>query len=137
MPDLIAAMLTIIALAAISSLVSGASYLEVLLPSGLPIGNALAEVALSFPAGAAVALSQPHTWLRRIAAASLLIGLAWLPISIALAGNLALNFSGSHGAVWMGFTLAITLAVFGVLGWAFISRVFLRRCHAGSSSKAA
>jgi drug/metabolite transporter (DMT)-like permease len=66
-----------------------------------------------------------------------MVGLAWLPISIALAGNLVLNFNGSRGSVWLGFTLAIALAVFGVVGWALINRLLRGLLRARSSSKAA
>jgi hypothetical protein len=137
MSNFIAAMFLMVALAAISLLVSGPSYLEAPLPGGLPIGNVLAELAFSTPAGAAIALSQPRTWLRRIAATTFMVGLAWLPISIALAGNLVLNFNGSRGSVWLGFTLAIALAVFGVVGWALINRLLRGLLRARSSSKAA
>lgn len=124
---LTATLLIIITVGAIYSLVSGAPYLETPLPGGLPIGNVIAAVAFIAPAGAALALSRPGTWLRRFAATSFLVALAWLPMSIVLAGNLELNFNGSGGFIWMNFTLAIALAAFGVLAWALISRLFRGR----------
>lgn len=84
-----ALVLIVVAGGAIFSLVSGAPYLEVLLPGGLPLGNALAAIGACAAAGAAIALSQPASLLRRFSVASFAAALAWLPISVAPAGNLA------------------------------------------------
>lgn len=47
--------------------------------------------------------------LRAIARGILCAAIAWLPLSIALAGNLALNFNGGRGLAWIAMTLATTL----------------------------
>ncbi|MEX2494433.1 MAG: hypothetical protein WD448_00010 [Woeseia sp.] len=113
-------LLTLVTVGAMFSLVSGAFYLEVPLPGGLPIGNALVAIGLCSAAGAAIGLSQPGTLLRRVSTASFVAALAWLPVSVALAGNLALNFSGPQGILWIGLSLSTVVAVLGSLVWALI-----------------
>jgi ABC-type uncharacterized transport system permease subunit len=61
--------------------------------------------------------------------------IAWLPISVALAGNLALNFKGPHGIAWLGLSLATVLAVLGSLAWAVV-RLLLKSRLNGSSDAA-
>ena len=111
---------------ALLSLVMGASYLETMLPGGLPIGNALSAIGLCAPAGAAVALSSSRTALRRVSVAALIAAISWLPVSIALAGNLALNFQGDRGEAWLIFSAAVGVAVFCTLGWALIAALISR-----------
>lgn len=98
---------------AVGALVSGAEFLEVLLPGGLPIGNAVAAVAMCAAPASAFALSQPHTRLRRVAAATVVAAGAWLPVSVILAGNLTLNFSGVAGTVWLALTVVTSSAALG------------------------
>jgi hypothetical protein len=132
----IIAWLIMVAIGVTVSLVSGASYLEISLPGGLPIGNALAAIGLCSAAGAAVGLSQSGTSLRRISAASFVAAIGWLPISVVLAGNLALNFKEPHGFAWLGLSLATVLAVLGSLAWAVVRLLLKGRPNAGSSTAA-
>jgi hypothetical protein len=62
--------------------------------------------------------------------------IAWLPISVALAGNLALNFKEPHGFAWLGLSLATVLAVLGSLAWAVVRLLLKGRPNAGSSTAA-
>jgi len=128
------AVLSLLALAVISlaSLVSGASYLEFALPGGLPAGNALAAIVLVSAAAVPVLLSSRGSALRAIALATLAAAAAWLPLSIALAGNLALNFASGRGSIWLGFTLAVIVAVLCMLAWALVSRLAAMRRRAGA-----
>ena len=113
------ALLLVIAAFAVLSLVSGASYLETMLPGGLPLGNALTAIGLCAAAGSAVGLSARGTALRLVSVASLIGAAAWLPASIALAGNLTLNFfHGGRGDVWLVFSADIAAGVLCALGWA-------------------
>jgi hypothetical protein len=109
--------LVLFALAAIciGVLVFGASYSERALPGGLPLGNVLASIGLCSFAGTAFYLSPVASIRRRISGVVLLAAILWLPISIALAGNLALNFSGFRGTVWMIISYATAIAVLGSL----------------------
>jgi len=129
------AVLSLLALAVISlaSLVSGASYLEFALPGGLPAGNALAAIVLVSAAAVPVLLSSPGSALRTAALATLAAAAAWLPLSIALAGNLALNFTSGRGSIWLGFTLAVIVALLCMLAWALVSRFAAMRRRAGAA----
>lgn len=112
--------LVLFALAAISIgvLVSGASYSEWVLPGGLPLGNALAAIGLCSLAGSAHNLSPVGSVRRRISQTVLVLTVLWLPISIALAGNLELNFSGSRGTAWLVISSATAIVVLGSLAFA-------------------
>ncbi|QSX74246.1 hypothetical protein HIV01_013740 [Lysobacter arenosi] len=102
-------------------LLTGAAWIESELPGGLPAGNALAALSLCALAAVPVAMSVPGTALRRASLAVLIAAAAWLPISIALAGNLALNFAGDRGGIWLMVTLAVIVGVAGTLLWASIA----------------
>jgi hypothetical protein len=108
------------------SLVLGAPYLETRLPGGLPLGNALAGLGLCAMAGAAVVLSARGTALRIASLASLVGAALWLPASVALAGNLELNFGGGRGSVWLALSLAVVANVGCTLFWALVASVLAR-----------
>ena len=133
MPRTAVGLLLVVAAFALLSLVLGAPYLESQLPGGLPIGNALAAVGLCAAAGAAVGLSAGCTALRRLSVASLLGALAWLPVSIALAGNLDLNFHGGHGMAWLVLSVAILAAVLCALGWGLAAALLAKYRRSGSA----
>jgi hypothetical protein len=118
--------LVLFALAAISIgvLVSGASYSEWVLPGGLPLGNALAAIGLCCLAGSAYNLSPVGSVRRRISQAVLVVTVIWLPISIALAGNLELNFSGARGTAWLVISSVAAIAVLGSLALAIAGALF-------------
>ena len=126
LPRKIAALLLVIAAFAVLSLVSGAAYLETRLPGGLPFGNALTAIGLCAMAGAAVSLSPRRTARRVVSVASLMGAAAWLPVSIAMAGNLTLNFHGGRGDSWLAFSAAVAAAVLCALGWALVASVIAR-----------
>lgn len=126
MQQIFVALLLILAAFALLSLVSGASYLETMLPGGLPLGNALTAIGLCAAAGAAVGLSARRTALRLASVASLIGAAAWLPASIALAGNLRLNFHGGNGVAWLVLSVAIAAAVLGVSAWALVASLLAR-----------
>lgn len=126
-------LLLIVAAFSILSLALGAPYLETLLPGGLPMGNALAAVGLCAAAGAAVGLSARRTALRRVSVASLIGAIAWLPASIALAGNLNLNFHGGDGTAWLVLSVAISAAVLCSLTWALAASLLAKHRRTGSA----
>jgi hypothetical protein len=115
-------MLLVITVVSVTSLVSGAGYLEIVLPGGLPAGNAIASLGLVAPAAVAVLLGAPGSPLRAAALGTFCAAVAWLPVSIALAGNLALNFTGWRGSVWLGVSLVIHVAVLCTLAWSLVAR---------------
>jgi hypothetical protein len=126
MPKTIIAVLLATAGFAIASLASGASYLEAPLLGGLPFGNALAALGLCATAGIAVELSSRGTTLRAVPLAALAAATAWLPASIALAGNLTLNFTDGRGAVWLAFSLAVVAGVTTAVVWALVAALLAR-----------
>ncbi len=127
--------LILIAIASIAFLFSGAEYLQQALPGGLPFGNALTAIGLISAAAAAVGLGQAGTVLRRISWSALVAAVAWLPVSIGLAGNLALNFSGTRGSLWIGLSLATVVVVLFSLGWALV-RWVVALCSRSNSTTA-
>lgn len=133
MPKIVVALLLIAATFTVVSLVSGASYLETVLPGGLPLGNALTAMGLCAAAGSAVGLSARRTALRLVSMASLIGAAAWLPVSIALAGNLTLNFHGGRGGAWLTLSVAIVAAVLFALIWALADSLLARFRRAGAA----
>jgi hypothetical protein len=132
MKKMIVAVLVAVAAFSVWSLVSGASYLEAMLPGGLPLGNVLFPLGPAAVAGVAVLLSVPRTALRLVSAISLVVAALWLPVSILLAGNLTLNFSGWRDSAWLVYTTAMGLAVLGSLGWALVASLLAMRRRAGA-----
>lgn len=135
MQKMIIVILLAIAAFAVLSLASGSTYLEVMLPGGLPLGNVLSALAPCAIAGATVLLSAPRTALRVVSVTSLIAAVTWLPASVVLAGNLALNFSGWRGSVWFAYTIAVAVVALGSLVLALVASLFAIRRRAGASSR--
>lgn len=133
MPVMLA--LVFVAVASTAALMSGESFLEVPLPGGLPAGNLLAAIALCSLAVAAVGLSRPGTLLWHLSITSLLAASAWLPVSIALAGNLALNFDGFRGQLWIWMSLAVIALVLLAALAAAIDRLVRKRLARRSTGR--
>lgn len=123
----IAASLLGAALVSAASLAFGGRHLEILLPGGLPVGNALAAIMLGAAAGAAILFARRGSHLRALSWIALAAALAWLPVSVLLAGNAALVFGNGRGDVWTVLTLctlglvalSLMLAV-ATASWAFL-----------------
>lgn len=113
----------LLALAAVSllSLVLAADYIETRLPGGLPVGNVLAALVFVAGAGIAVVLGRRGTRVGTVSRGLLLVAVAWLPLSIGLAGNPELNFSGARGSAWLAMSLALLVAVCCTVPWAAVS----------------
>lgn len=122
-----------VAIFSVWSLGSGADYLEWRLPGGLPLGNVLAAAGLVGLAGVAVELSRKRSVLRPASWVSLALAVAWLPVSIALAGNLELTFSGGRGTLWIGLTLGIAVVVLGCAAGVVVSRIRGRPRRGGAA----
>jgi hypothetical protein len=106
-------LLLFLALFALGSIISGTEYLVLPLPGGVPLGNLLAAAVFICLAGAAFLLAAGHRRLRQLCAGNLLAAWLWLPVSIALAGNVALNFSGQTGTLWLGISALLFCAILG------------------------
>ena len=123
----------VLTVASIAALLAGGALLEIPLPGGLPLGNLVTACTLCAPAGVAVGLGPPKTLVRYFSLASLAAACAWLPASIALAGNLSLNFEGANGEMWLVLTLVTFVAVYCSLAWALIVRLLIRFRRGASS----
>ncbi len=112
---LYAAALLLIAAFSTYAILSGADYLTVMLPGGLPLGNVLAAAVFLGISGAAYLLAKQRKVLGCIAAIVLAASILWLPVSIALARNASLNFAGWNGTLWFLFTVGLLFAAIGTL----------------------
>lgn len=112
---LYATALLLLAAFSIYAILSGADYLSTLLPGGLPLGNVLAAAIFLGISGAAYLLAKQRKLLGGIAAIVLAGSILWLPVSIALARNASLNFSGWNGTLWFLFTVGLLFAAIGTL----------------------
>src|SRR5262249_12242525 len=117
----------------LACLASGAAILEFPLPGGLPFGNLLAAAGLCGAAAPTALLSAPRSLLRRVSAAALVAALAWIPLSVVLAGNLALNFSSRLGAAWLAGSVLLHLLVVVLLLSAVASALYSRRRRPGAA----
>lgn len=108
-------------------LFSGSELLDVELPFDFPAGNIAAAVMLVAMAAIPVLSSMPGSRLRAVAKATLVAAIAWLPVSMAIAGGMQLHYSGWQSWLWMAYTLALLLAVPVVLGWAIVAALLQRR----------
>jgi hypothetical protein len=98
---LVAAALALSAVLCLALLATGADLLSASLPGGLPAGNALAWFGLINASAAALLFAANGLFTRALARVALVLSIAWLPASVLLAGNLALNFSGELGRYWL------------------------------------
>ncbi len=112
---LYAAALLLVAASSLFAILSGADYLSVMLPGGLPLGNVLAALVFLGMSGAGYLLAKERRVLGRIAAIVLAGSVLWLPVSVALARNASLNFAGWNGTLWFLFTVGLFFAALGVL----------------------
>lgn len=122
-----AVVLFLVFVGSIGSLVMGADVLDANLPGGLPAGNAIAALALVSAAGIPLLLGTTPRLLSRLARATMLASVMWLPASIALAGNPALNFDGWRGELWLWCTLALLSVVVCHACWALVARLLFAR----------
>lgn len=113
-PAAVAAAL-LVAIFSAGSLLAGADFVSAVLPGGLPFGNFLAAGLFCGLAGAAVLMAPRNGLARRVASLALAASVAWLPLSIALAGNVSLNFSGDLGPVWLWCSAGLFVCVLGAL----------------------
>ena len=130
----IVAALLVTAVSAFASLALGADSLDAVLPGGLPVGNVLAALGFCAAACAAVRLCALGTLSRRVSMVLFFAAAAWLPVSVVLAGNLALNFGGWRGTAWLAYSLVVAAGVSCCLLWALLRSLVALCRGAGSAS---
>ena len=97
------------------SLLTAQPLLHWMIPGGLPFGNLLTAMGLSAMAGIGVLLSHRTVWLQLASRVTLCATLLWLPVSVALAGNLTLSFSGDNGAIYWAYSGVLSMLCFLVM----------------------
>ena len=106
---LVILLLVLLPAAAVLVFATGLPWLEGSAVGTLPNGNLLAAIAmLAWPAAACL-VAPAGSGARRFALAAFVLALAWLPLSAMLAGNLALNFGGQRGSLWLGLTALVMI----------------------------
>jgi hypothetical protein len=125
----IAGLLICAAVAAASAwlLATGSDWLEVALPFAFPAGNLVAAAMLVALAAIPRLLARQGSKLRIASKWLLAAAIAWLPLSMALAGGMQLSYSGWVGWAWMAYTLTLLLALPAMLGWAIVAALLPRR----------
>jgi len=108
-------------------LFSGSDWIDWELPFGFPAGNLVAAVMLIAAAAIPLFLDGPGPKRRRFAKWTLWAAVAWLPVSMALAGGMQLSYSGWASWAWMAYTLVLLLAIPVSLVWAAVGAVLARR----------
>lgn len=127
-----AAILLLCTVLSAGSLIVGADYIGLMLPGGLPFGNLLAAAVFCGLAGAAVVLAPRGSRSRPPALVALAGAVGWLPLSIALAGNAALNFSGERGTIWLWLSAGLFIGVMATLLLAAGASYLARRRTGGA-----
>lgn len=119
----------------LGALVTGAPWLERPLPGGLPLGNLLTAAALASLPAAASCLAPPHALARKFAALAFMLSLAWLPVSVLLAGNLALHFGDDVGDAWLAGSLGLVLLGWLAWCWSVVARLLARMGSAAAPTR--
>ena len=126
-PYILATAFLIIAGLCMATIVFGAGLLEFALPGGLPLGNLIAALIFVGIAGAAWVLAPAGGLTRRLAQCVFVLCVAWLPVSVMIAGNLAWNLGNGRGDAWLMFSAGLLALAVLMLLVALISRVVAGR----------
>ena len=115
---ILAVLLLLLSIAMMTAFLLGASLLDQDLPFGLNAGVAAAAISLII-----AAIGPMLIFRGTVAKLAFYTALAWLPISVALAGGFQLHYSGWHSIAWLVFTGIAFLAI--LISWvaALVSRV--------------
>lgn len=119
----------------IAALASGATFVSATLPGGLPAGNAIAWIGLLGLPAASLLLAARGSLIRKLAWVAFAGAIAWLPASILLAGNLALNFSDATGGIWLSGSLGLFVFAVATLLLAAASAVIRRFKGTGADTR--
>lgn len=113
------------AIATFGALFFAPEYLVRYRISGMPILNAITAIALCTASAAAIRLSPRGSIHEALSVAALIASILWLPLSIGLAGNLRLNFSGARGDTWIWMNLFTFPVVLITFIWALVRSAFV------------
>ena len=116
MKFLLAAMLLLLGCLLMAAFLLGAGALDQDLPLGLNAGVAAAALALVLAAVGPAWLAGPGTRLRAVSRIALGAAVAWLPVSMLVAGGVQLSYSGWRSVAWLVLTGFVLLSVLGSWG---------------------
>lgn len=110
----------------VASLILGFSWLEypVSFLFNIPLGNLIVPLGLVSGASLAVRLSKKASFKYRFAQLLAIMALLWLPVSIYLAGNVEINFSGNSNDIWFKYTALISLSILVLLVWSLFLALY-------------
>ena len=125
MKFLLAATLLLLGCTLMAAFLLGADVLDQALPFGLNAGVAAAALSLVLVAAGPACLAGPGTPFRRLSQVALVAALAWLPVSILLAGGPQLSYSGWRSVAWLVLTGFVLLSV--LVSWGGVLLAQARR----------
>lgn len=118
MKFLIAATLLLLGCLLMAAFLLDVTALDQDLPFGLNAGVAAAALSLVLAAVGPAWLAGPGARFRTVSRIALVAAVAWLPVSMALAGGVQLSYSGWRSVAWLvltAFVLLSLLASWGLL----------------------
>lgn len=108
----------------LTALLRGVAWLDRPVPGafGVPVGNLVATASLASLPGIVWIVARRRSLLRRCAAATTVLALAWQPVSTVIAGNVRNNFQGDDGRfeIWLTYTVAVAVAGIVEIGVAMV-----------------
>lgn len=128
--NLLVSLLVIIIGCCCYALIGGFSLLHWRLFGELPFGTLLAAVAIASLACLIYLLKIRNNYFTVIVTVCLVMAILWLPISVYLAGNFQLIFSGDNGHYWSVYTKATVIVNLVTLLLILAIKLFhLIRCY--------
>lgn len=124
---LLAVFLLVLGWVLMAAFLLGASVLDRDLSFGLDAGVAAAALSLIVSAIGPAMLVTPGARHRAFAWTALFAAIAWLPVSIALAGGLQLSYAGWRSIAWLILTGFVLLAVLGSWAMALVGHFRSRK----------
>ncbi|MEL6950920.1 MAG: hypothetical protein AAGM16_12500 [Pseudomonadota bacterium] len=90
------------------------TWMEALLPGGLPFGNLLVAAGMVCAGLTGMAYSESGSVLRLLSIVTTMVSLAWIPVGLATSGNLNFNFYGDDMSYMLWFRYTAVAAVLGI-----------------------
>lgn len=116
MKFLLAATLLVFGCLLMAAFLLGVSALDQDLPFGLNAGVAAAALALVLAAVGPAWSAAPGERFQTLSRIALVAAVAWLPVSMALAGGVQPSYLGWRSVAWLVLTAFVLLAVLGSWG---------------------
>lgn len=130
MKFLLAATLLLLGCLLMAAFLLGASALDQDLPFGLNAGVAAAALALVLAGVGPAWLAGPGARFSVVSRIALVAAVAWLPVSMALAGGVELRYSGWRTVAWLVLTAFVLLSL--LASWGLLLLAQARRASTGT-----